>query len=309
MKVLLAFLALTSAFFADVPDFSMRLSRQMIQSLSGLAAGELKHSFWLDLEPASNSFEAGIHLHAVIPFTEIPGTIRINNQDRPFKEMLHPACDRPGEIFEGQACAARTNRDHNQDYKIRVSIPLQAFFPSPDRDELQLTVNSRPQISGCFDADLNRYTQILSEIARVSASLEALYIDTRPWSQLKDTARELTDQLRGLKAVAARFNARSNFYTLPSAVMLRDLLVRAGVRRALEEVLSPTRAELTAFEIRDNLTAEVKIRGISRVFAPFMPELRLQEIRAIRLAQDSAEPLDCLLMQGNIIPAQQGGRE
>lgn len=309
MKILLAFLALTSAFFANGPDFSMRLSRQMIQSLSGLAAGELKHNFWLDLEPASEGLEAGLHLHAIIPFTEIPGTIRINNQNRPLSEMLHPACDRPGEIFEAQACAARTNHGNNQDYKIRVSIPLQAVFPSEERDELQLTVTSRPQISGCFDADLNQYTQILSEIAQVSAALEALYIDPRPWSQLKDSARELTDQLRGLKAVAARFNARSNFYTLPSAALLRDFLARAGVRASLEEVLSPAKAQLSVFEIRDDLTAEVKIQGISGVFAPFMPELKLQEIRAIRLAQDGAEPLDCLLMQGNIIPAQRGGRE
>jgi len=279
------------------PDLQLAFSRQMVQKVSGLAAGKLKHAFWLDLEHGDNQ-QASLSLNLALDFMDIPGEITIQGRRKRLNELLTPVCDRPGEIFAAQSCAASGMARPGRGVKLRVKLPMTAQFRAQEGDELHLLTLSAPAISASFDEDLNQYLSLLTEVAALDASLQALYSSDAPWAQLKPRVDAVSRELRQKQGLVTRFNARSTFFAIPDAATIRRLMAQARLQEQIAAAVSNSGARVSELALSDDLRVSLKINQISKVFAPYMPGVRLNHIEVQMVRREDSDPLPNLILKG-----------
>jgi len=282
------------------PDLSIHLSRQMVQKVSGLAAGELKHAFWLDLESGTGS-TANLSLNLALPFSEIPGSISVNGSTRKISDLLTPLCNRAGEIFENASCAADGTGRPQDGIKLRVRISFGMRILEDSGKTLHLQSHNKPEISASYDADIQRYLGLVSQAADVSARVEAIYRDeTTPWEQQRPKVEVLIRDLRTVKALITRFESRSAFFAIPDAATIRRLLAQARVEETLRQSITASGASLEQLVLGDDLRISLKMNQVARVFAPYMPGVIMSKMEVQMLSREGSDAVPYLLLEGEV---------
>ncbi|MBW7874777.1 MAG: hypothetical protein H3C47_02180 [Candidatus Cloacimonetes bacterium] len=300
LSALWLFHILINTCFSSEPDLSIHFSRQMVQKVSGLAAGELKHAFWLDLESGTGS-TANLSLNLALPFSEIPGSISVNGGTRKVSDLLTPVCNRAGEIFENASCAADGTGRPQDGIKLRVRIPFAMRILEDSGKTLHLQSHNKPEISASYDADIQRYLQLVSQAADISARVEAIYRDeTTPWEQQRPKVEVLIRDLRAVKALTTRFESRSAFFAIPDAATIRRLLAQARVEETLRQAVSTSGASLEQMVLGDDLRVSLKVNQVARVFAPYMPGVVMSKMEVQMLSREGSDAVPYLLLEGEV---------